>query len=312
MNRLINKALSSVLLFSLICFSVQSHAGEKETKAFYDKLVRVVDGKKMITVSVFFGFLEMIVDDNRSKLIRQRLEGALDWGPGEKKKLKTALLESCDGKDHARCGYISSNQDDDILFKKVQLFGEEIVIRVRLRSVTKTTSDHSSSLDSRLTALGEQWEQELRSAMKRDSAVLILSHSRHGGGPDPFYPVISPEGRIRYMSYYIKAKRGLKLITDEYTPNGQNQILLVGACLSSKYFSESIYNRVHELGKPREEFLFVSTRRNLNLVDFHVAAREILSGLARGEGPSVMSSAWPNHRDNGPDTCFKFEGNWAQ
>jgi hypothetical protein len=271
-----------------------------------------VDGKKMLTVSVFFGFLEMIVDDNRSKLLRERFSGALDWGPGEKKKLKESMLESCVGKNHAQCGYVASTQDDDILYKKVVLFGEEVLIRVRMRSVTRETNRNSSYYDTYLRSLGEQWEQELRYAMKTDSAVLILSHSRHGGGPDPFYTEISPEGRIRYTSYYNKAKRGLKLITDEYTPNGQNQILLVGSCLSKKYFDEAINTRVHELGKPRSEFLFIGTRRNLNLVDFHVAAREILSGLALGEDARTMSSSWPNHRNTGRDTCFTFDSSWNQ
>lgn len=301
------------ILWSLLTPLMASQALADTNKDFYQKLIREVDGRKTITISVYYGFLEMIADEHTSELKSVRFEGAYDWGPDEKTKLKNFLLESCAGKDNQRCGFhVVDPRNDDILEKEVTLFGKTLTLHVRLRSVTKLPNRHSSYNDPQLRALGESWERELEESLKTDSVIMILSHSRIGGGPDPFYPEISNIGKILYHTYYFKEKRGLKVITGDYAPIGQNQIFVVGACYSHNYFYKDIRANVARQGKPDDEFLYLGTKRILNLVDFDVATKEIISGLSVGEGPQQLSTAWKNPQGTGPDTCFAFDQNWTK
>lgn len=279
---------------------------------YYSRLIRPIQGKNVIKGTIYYGFLDMISDENPKILRKQQIEGSYDTGPEEKMKLKKWMLEPCQTATSGRCGFKVSSHDDDILEKDISLFNIPITLQIRLRSVTKDPYENASIDDPFLIEQGELWEKELLQSMKEDSLIMILSHSRHGGGPDPFYPRINDQGKIRYVTYYEKRKRGVPLITQEYAPPGHNQILVVGACNSDDYFKEDIDQAIVRNQKTKQEFLFLGTQKKLRRIDFDVATEEILTGLSLGELPEEMSKAWKNPKGTGPDRCFKFNQEWKE
>ncbi len=161
------------------------------------------------------------------------------------------------------CGFSRNPNDSDHFTKKItNLGGKEVLIHLRLLHSSVSADDERNQKDRFQKWHSQRVDNQFRQGLKSADVVFYNGHSRNGGGPDFFPPLLTADGHIDY-TFYEKETPGLKEIVtsitldgktdfgalvvktplaDAETPRPAKNLKLLGlfSCASTKHFSDKI------------------------------------------------------------------------
>lgn len=99
------------------------------------------------------------------------------------------------------------------------------------------------------TAKSERARESYLAAIRDDDVILYVGHSRNGGGPDFFPPVLRSNGHPDYAGYYMPRKPGLTDVLNAlHNRRGAPSLMGFFSCLSEAHFGRFLVQAAPETG----------------------------------------------------------------
>ncbi len=163
------------------------------------------------------------------------------------------LLRPCNGREEA-CGFSQSEENSDDFFKIIKgPEGEPIQVRVVVSNSSVSSDDEKNQVDKYQKWKSKETERLFLEGLVKADVVFYNGHSRNGGGPDFFPPLLTADGHVDY-TYYERETPGLVKILKAFIDNNANiksekiQLLGLFSCASTKHFAEQIIEERPKLG----------------------------------------------------------------
>jgi hypothetical protein len=143
------------------------------------------------------------------------------------------------------CGFQRNLEDSNLLEKTVVLWTAPLPLRIQLRITPSSAGpdDDDNRINPYQTLVSKISEMNFINGLQNADVVLYVGHSRDGGGPSFFPPVLTRQKLVAY-AWYKKKKPGLKQMVNilAHLQNTKRAPLKLGliSCTSTKHFEKNI------------------------------------------------------------------------
>ncbi|MFN3454262.1 MAG: hypothetical protein ACK41T_04825 [Pseudobdellovibrio sp.] len=208
--------------------------------------------------------------------------------------VKNNLTADCKYKNDNLCGFniISQSSNTSVLSKSVLIHDQQTEVRITMAhpSVTDSHVLNETEYKQQQLSRSQQVEDLFKYGLEKGDVTFYIGHSRDGGGPDFFPPILRKDMHVNYSLYQSK-KTGLNTILKSLSGRQDNHSILgLFSCSSKRHFESKILNV-----KPNKKMILSN-----DLVYFSEtleAALGYLGAFMRGYcGPQLKESALQSDR----------------
>lgn len=140
------------------------------------------------------------------------------------------------------CGFSKSPTEEGLYTKTVVIRGQTYPVELRMRqpSLTEFYQTNMQRKNEQI-AKSEETRSFYMQALQDADLAIYMGHSRNGGGPDFYPPVLLPTGHPDYNGYYIPRQAGVKMMTEALTSSGhQAPAMSLMSCDSRNHFLQKL------------------------------------------------------------------------
>lgn len=211
-------------------------------------------------------------------------DGGLNFGfspsldVGSLAALKTLLTDSCSGRIEL-CGFTQDLSNPNVFQKELTIRGSNVLAQIEMRN-SSLTEYYQENTQRRLTEQKQKsktTEEFFKHSLQEADATLYFGHSRDGGGPDMWPPVMKKNQNHVNYAYYQKHQPGFQKIREALVESQkQTPILGVFSCDSRGHF-------LSELKKLAPHTGFITTTTLTRVDDSFQSLVASLDALLRGQ-----------------------------
>jgi hypothetical protein len=211
-----------------------------------DKYADLYKNRKL-NVSIFFGYK----DARPARFVADQYE---------KIQLIDRMLKQC-GIGQKLCDFRWESSTDSYLKKIKVKAGYSVDVEFKIFSSSVSPDDDKNQTANYQLWVSESVKNQFKAHLRNADIVFYSGHSRSGGGPDFFPPLLSKTNMVK-MDPYKESRDGLKHMVQSLKESGVNRLKLLGlfSCISETYF-------IDELSKAQPRLGFITSKDLLYQAD---------------------------------------------
>lgn len=245
-------------------------------KNYCDRRYNTILNDRKIDIRISFGYFDWSTgSDIGSQNLNFGKSPSVDLGAY--KSMQNTLTAPCQT-EMSVCGFTASTQEVGLYTKTLVIRGETYTAEVRMSqpSVSEFYNENLAQKEQQQAKSDATRDFYVKSLQEADYAIYI-GHSRNGGGPDFYPPILKEDGHADYNGYYLPKKIGLKTILEAFKSSSrQAPMMALFSCDSKDHFLSQLQAVAPRTG-------FVTSTRVDTINNLFAASLGSMDALLRGQ-----------------------------